>query len=130
MSQPKKKRLASEMRCGAELTFSAILRCSQERQVESHHIAPGKLTQNAFVETFDGRLRDECLNETLFTRWHTPRRCWLLGSTTTTPSGRPLNSVSAPPPRSPANVIPRHSPDHVGFPATISHEPADFTSER
>jgi putative transposase len=35
--------------------------------VEWHYIAPGKPTQNAFVESFNGRLRDECLNETLFT---------------------------------------------------------------
>ncbi len=31
------------------------------------HIAPGKPQQNAFVESFNGRLRDELLNETLFT---------------------------------------------------------------
>ena len=34
---------------------------------EWHYIAPGKPTQNAFVESFNGRLRDELLNETLFT---------------------------------------------------------------
>jgi len=45
----------------------AILRWSQETQVEWHYIAPGKPTQNAFVESFNGRLRDELLNETLFT---------------------------------------------------------------
>ena len=33
-----------------------------------HYIAPGKPTQNAFVESFNGRLRDECLNEHLFDR--------------------------------------------------------------
>lgn len=32
-----------------------------------HYIAPGKPQQNGFVESFNGRLRDECLNETLFT---------------------------------------------------------------
>lgn len=52
---------------GTELTSSAILRWSQERQVEWHYIAPGKPMQNGFVESFNGRLRDECLNETLFT---------------------------------------------------------------
>ena len=31
-----------------------------------HYIAPGKPQQNAFIESFIGRLRDECLNETLF----------------------------------------------------------------
>ena len=52
---------------GTELKSASILRWSQERQVERHYIAPGKPTQNAFVESFNGRLRDECLNETLFT---------------------------------------------------------------
>jgi hypothetical protein len=32
----------------------------------SSHIAPGKPQQNAFIESFNGRLRDELLNETLF----------------------------------------------------------------
>jgi len=51
---------------GTELTSMAILRFSQETQVEWHYIAPGKPTQNAFIESFNGRLRDELLNETLF----------------------------------------------------------------
>ena len=51
---------------GTELTSTAILRWCQERRVEWHYIAPGKPQQNAFVESFLGRLRDECLNETLF----------------------------------------------------------------
>ena len=37
------------------------------RRVDEHYIAPGKSTQNKFVESFNGRPRDECLNETLFT---------------------------------------------------------------
>lgn len=52
---------------GTELTSSAIPRRPQERRVEWHYIAPGKPMQNGFVESFNGRLRDECLNETLFT---------------------------------------------------------------
>jgi hypothetical protein len=52
---------------GTELTGSAILRWCQERNVGWHYIAPGKPQQNAFAESFIGRLRDECLNETLFT---------------------------------------------------------------
>jgi putative transposase len=51
---------------GTELTSMAILRWSQETRVEWHYIAPGKPTQNAFIESFNGRLRDELLNETLF----------------------------------------------------------------
>ena len=52
---------------GTELTSMAILTWTQERRVEWHYIAPGKPQQNAFAESFIGRLRDECLNETLFT---------------------------------------------------------------
>lgn len=37
------------------------------RPIAWHYIAPGKPTQNAFIESFNGRLRDELLNETLFT---------------------------------------------------------------
>jgi putative transposase len=51
---------------GTELTSMAILGWSQQRQVEWHYIAPGKPQQNAFAESFIGRLRDELLNETLF----------------------------------------------------------------
>ena len=51
---------------GSEFTSMAILRWSQERFVEWHYIAPGKPQQNAFVESFNGKLRDELLNETVF----------------------------------------------------------------
>ena len=52
---------------GTELTSNAILKWQQDRQVEWHYIQPGKPMQNGFVESFNGRLRDECLNEHLFT---------------------------------------------------------------
>ena len=52
---------------GTELTSIAILTWCQESKVGWHYIAPGKPQQNAFAESFIGRLRDECLNETLFT---------------------------------------------------------------
>ncbi len=37
-----------------------------EQKVEWHYIAPGKPMQNGFVESFNGRMRDGFLNETLF----------------------------------------------------------------
>ncbi len=40
----------------------AVLRWCQQTGVEWHYIAPGKPMQNAFVESFNGRFRDECLN--------------------------------------------------------------------
>ena len=58
---------------GTELTSMAILAWTQERNVERHYIAPGKPTQNAFVESFNGRLRDELLNETLFSSLAHPK---------------------------------------------------------
>ena len=58
-------RLMAE-RNGSELTASAILRWANDSRVAWHYIAPGKPVQNAFIESFNGRLRDELLNETLF----------------------------------------------------------------
>lgn len=51
---------------GTEFTCMAILRWVLDTGIDWHYIAPGKPTQNAFVESFNGKLRDECLNETLF----------------------------------------------------------------
>lgn len=51
---------------GTELTSHAILKWVKDTRVAWHYIAPGKPTQNAFVESFNGRFRDECLNEHLF----------------------------------------------------------------
>lgn len=50
---------------GCELTSTAVLRWSLG-QLDWHYIAPGKPVQNAFVESFNSRLRDECLNEHVF----------------------------------------------------------------
>ena len=51
---------------GTEMTSHAVLRWCQDTGAGWHYIAPGKPMQNAFVESFNGRLRDECLNENLF----------------------------------------------------------------
>ena len=51
---------------GSEFTSVAILRWSQDRQIDWHYIAPGKPMQNGFIESFNSSFRDECLNETLF----------------------------------------------------------------
>ncbi|OAF11892.1 hypothetical protein AXW67_21625 [Bradyrhizobium neotropicale] len=44
---------------GTELTSIAILRWSHLTRIKWHYIAPGKPQQNAFVERFNGRLRDD-----------------------------------------------------------------------
>jgi putative transposase len=51
---------------GTELTSHAILRWQQECGVGWHYIAPGKPIENAFVQSFNGRFRDECVNEHVF----------------------------------------------------------------
>ncbi|HOT84118.1 MAG TPA: IS3 family transposase [Candidatus Defluviicoccus seviourii] len=51
---------------GTELTSNAVLAWCGEIGVEWHYIAPGKPMQNGYVESFNGRMRDELLNETLF----------------------------------------------------------------
>ena len=51
---------------GTELTSNAILDWCAAQHVQWHYIAPGKPTQNGFVESFNGRMRDELLNETMF----------------------------------------------------------------
>jgi putative transposase len=59
---------------GTELTSNAMLKWQKERGVEWHYIQPGKPMQNGFVESFNGRLRDECLNEHLFASLKEARR--------------------------------------------------------
>jgi putative transposase len=51
---------------GTEFTCNAMLAWCKDNSIDWHFIAPGKPIQNAFVESFNGRMRDELLNETLF----------------------------------------------------------------
>src|SRR3546814_9890522 len=59
---------------GTELGSQAVLDWTNRTGVEWHYIAPGKPVQNAFVESFNGRFRDECLNENWFLDIHDARR--------------------------------------------------------
>jgi putative transposase len=51
---------------GTEFTSNAMLAWAQDNRVVWHFIAPGKPMQNGFCESFNGRMRDELLNESLF----------------------------------------------------------------
>jgi len=109
---------------GTELTSSAILRWSQERRVEWHYIAPGKPMQNGFVESFNGRLRDECLNETLFTSLAHARfvlDAWRHDYNHV----RPHSKLGG---RTPAEIagqrVRGHAPGHVAIPSNNHHEGA------
>jgi putative transposase len=46
---------------GTELTCNAMLKWTIENGIDWHYIAPGKPMQNGFMESFNGKLRDECL---------------------------------------------------------------------
>ncbi len=68
------------------MTSRAILEWTNRTGVAWHYIAPGKPQQNGFVESFNGRLRDECLNEEVFATLkplHTSR-LWSRPATTPT----------------------------------------------
>jgi putative transposase len=56
------------IRCdnGPEFTSRHYLAWCEEQQIKPVHIAPGKPMQNGYVESFNGRLRDECLNASVF----------------------------------------------------------------
>ena len=105
---------------GTELTANAILSRADERRVAWHSIAPGKPIQNAFIESFNGRLRDELLNEGLFRSLPMPVLCWLHGAPTTTRRGRIRVSAGSPrtttPQQSCARVALTTCPTSTGLP--------------
>lgn len=51
---------------GTEFTSNYLLRFCSEKVINWHYIQPGKPYQNGNIESFNGKLRDECLNENLF----------------------------------------------------------------
>ncbi len=82
---------------GTELVSRAILRFTEDTGIEWHYIAPGKPVQNAFIESFNGRLRDECLNEHAFASLSEARRiveAWRIDYNTV----RPHSSLGGIPP--------------------------------
>jgi putative transposase len=59
---------------GTEFTSNAMLAWTQDNRIVWHFIAPGKPMQNGFCESFNGRMRDELLNESLFLDDYNQRR--------------------------------------------------------
>lgn len=61
-------RLPRKLRCdnGPEMQSQHFLDWAHRRGIAVEYIQPGKPIQNAYVESFNGRLRDECLNEEIF----------------------------------------------------------------
>lgn len=59
---------------GSEFTGKAMDQWAHEKQIRLDFIRPGKPIQNAFIESFNGKLRDECLNENWFLSLEDARR--------------------------------------------------------
>lgn len=59
---------------GTEFTSNVMLNWVSSKKLNWHFIQPGKPFQNGTIESFNGRLRDECLNEHLFHGLHDARR--------------------------------------------------------
>ena len=59
---------------GTEFTSRAIVKWANDNKVDWHYIDPGKPQQNPFIESFNGSLRDECLNEEMFDSLNDARR--------------------------------------------------------
>ena len=51
---------------GSEFRSKAMAKWASDNGVLLHFIEPGKPTQNAYCESFNGRFREECLNQHLF----------------------------------------------------------------
>jgi putative transposase len=99
----------------------AILKWSKDRKVGWHYTAPGKPAQNAFVESFNGRLRDECLNETLFTSMAQVRTV-LAAWRDDYNAVRPHSKLGGRTPVEAAKqALSRHAPIELVIPSTIKH---------
>jgi putative transposase len=59
---------------GPEFTSRCFLSWAEQRGIRLVHIQPGKPTQNSFIESFNGRFRDECLNAHWFENLADARR--------------------------------------------------------
>ena len=118
---------------GPEFTSRALDVWAYRRQVELRFIPPGKPIENAFIESFNGRVRDECFNQTGFWTSSTPSGSSRRGGGTITRSAptahwdiyprpysletwgssrlrRPPPQVSPPPRRVPPDRVNSHSP--------------------
>ena len=59
---------------GPEFASGALQAWAKARGIRWHFIEPGKPTQNSHIESFNGRLRDECLNQNLWRNIEEVRR--------------------------------------------------------
>jgi putative transposase len=75
---------------GPEFQSRALDQWAHQRGVQLHFIRPGKPVENAYIESFNGRLRDECLNHHYFLSLADARRIiesWRISYSTARPHG-------------------------------------------
>ena len=120
---------------GSELTSNAILTWADHSRVEWHYIAPGKPMQNAFIESFNGQLRDELLNETLFTSLAQVRialRCWRTDYNDTRPHSqlgwKTPSEFASPLPR--RDLALRYAEGSAPAPVATTAHPGKFNNSR
>ena len=121
---------------GTELTSNAVLKWAQDTKITWHYIAPGKPMQNGYSESFNGRMRDELLNETLFTSMAQARAviaAWVADYNTTRPHSalgyqtpaahaaklKAMGPVSPPVPGSEPGPIAYTAPNNVTLPQAL-----------
>ncbi len=121
---------------GTELTSNAVLKWTQDHCIQWRYIAPGKPMQNGYGVSFNGRMRDELLNETVFTSiaqaraviavwvadYNTTRPHSALGYQTPAAHAAKLNAMglSSPPLRgSESSPIAQPAPDGVTLARTL-----------
>jgi transposase InsO family protein len=98
---------------GTEFTCNAILGWAKEHRVEWHYIAPGRPMQNGYIESFNGRMRDELLNESLFVDLDQARQiieAWVNDYNT----ARPHSSLGYKTPAAYAGTIALHGASSAG----------------
>jgi putative transposase len=89
---------------GTEFTSNAMLGWAKDHGVDWHYIAPGRPMQNGYIESFNGRMRDELLNESLFIDLDQARR--LIGAWVTDyNTARPHSSLGYKTPASYAGTL-------------------------
>lgn len=104
---------------GPELTSRVLDQWAYEHGVELRFIDPGKPVQNAFVESFNGRFRDECLNQHWFVNLAHARRvveAWRRDYN----RARPHSSLGYLTPHEFANQVREKTPEALFSPAGLT----------
>ena len=121
---------------GTEFTSKAVLVWAGVYKIDWQYIEPGKPMQNGFCESFNGRMRDECLNETLFfglAHARTEIAAWVVDYNTERPHSAlgyqtPAAFAATLVPAITTATGPSAAIDEVSAAGPVAHHPADSVS--